>query len=142
MDYFFYGTLMDADVLGAVVGRAISPARLRPAVLAGYRRVYAKGASYPVLVPGGAEDLVEGRLFKDATAAEARRLRRYEGGHYGEATLKVTVTGEGSVEARTFLPRPGVAATAEPWEFRPWQRRHKRAYMRGFKDSMGDSAPA
>jgi gamma-glutamylcyclotransferase (GGCT)/AIG2-like uncharacterized protein YtfP len=135
MDYFFYGTLMDLDVLASVIGRRVASTRLKPATLAGYRRVYAKGATYPVLVPGDTDDRVVGHLFKDATVAEARRLRSYEGDLYDEVTLEVAVEKD-LVAARTFLPRGGTAATTKPWHLALWRRRHKRVYLHGLRISI------
>lgn len=130
MDYFFYGTLRDPDVLSLVLGRRVAPARVKPARLAGYRCFYAKGASFPVIVPGTPGDTVEGCVVQAVDAHEARRLRRYEGAQYSEATVSVTVEGQGTLAARVFVPRAGLVPTAEPWRLDAWQRRHKRDYLR------------
>ena len=46
MRFFFYGTLMDADIRRAVLGvRALAPAER--ATLDGWRRVKKAGVSYP-----------------------------------------------------------------------------------------------
>ena len=50
MRYFFFGTLMDQDVLSVVLGRRPAPGMIRSASLAGYRRFRARCESYPVLV--------------------------------------------------------------------------------------------
>jgi hypothetical protein len=49
--YFFYGTLMDAAVRAAVLGRALPADAVIAAELAGWRRVRRRGATYPVLGP-------------------------------------------------------------------------------------------
>ncbi len=46
--YFFYGTLMDAAVRAAVLGRLLPKTAIRAAELAGWRRVYRSGATFPV----------------------------------------------------------------------------------------------
>ncbi len=63
MDYFFYGTLMDPDVVARVAGGHRGPTPLEPADAEGFARVYVAGVSYPMLVPrpGGR---VEGRLAR------------------------------------------------------------------------------
>ncbi len=43
VEYFFYGTLMDGDVLARVVGQPVPPAPLEAAVVEGYRRLYVAG---------------------------------------------------------------------------------------------------
>lgn len=137
MDYFFYGTLRDPDVLSLVLGRRIAPVRLKPARLAGYRCFYVKGANFPVIVPGTPDDTVEGCVLQAVDAHEARRLRRYEGAQYSEATVSVAVEGRGTAAARVFRPRAGLAASEEPWRLDAWQRRHKRDYLRRVRGWMG-----
>ena len=137
MDYFFYGTLMDQDVLGAVLGRRIAPARLKPAVLVGYRCVYAKGVTYPALVPGAAGDAVTGCVMVGVTPPEAARLRRFEGADYREAPLTVTAEGRGERSAVVFLPRSRMVTTDRPWDLDAWRRRHKRDYLGRVRGWMG-----
>lgn len=126
MDFFFYGTLMDPDVLAAVVGRRILPARTQPATLAGFRRVGLKGTPYPVIVPGAAADTVAGVVVAGLTAADVRNLKRFEGAAYGIETVSVSLGGGATANARVFVPTKGVAATDTEWDFETWRRRHKR----------------
>jgi gamma-glutamylcyclotransferase (GGCT)/AIG2-like uncharacterized protein YtfP len=126
--YFFYGSLMDADVLSAVTGERIPPGRLIPARLAGYERLCARYNVFPVLVEyPGAE--VAGMLVRGIDAAAARRLARYEGPDYVLAKRSIT-TAEGNEEAFVFLyARPG-RSSGKPWNFDAWRRRHKRRLLR------------
>lgn len=64
---FFFGTLMDLDVLTYLLERPVDVADLRPATIQGFRRARATGASYPVLVPEPGSR-VDGRLLRRATA--------------------------------------------------------------------------
>ena len=48
--FFFYGTLMDRDVLAHVVDREVADDELFPAILHGVRRVAVPGFTYPRLV--------------------------------------------------------------------------------------------
>jgi len=134
MRFFFYGTLMDADVLAAVVGRRIGSARFRDATLDGFRRVYRLGAWYPILLddPGGR---VEGVVVSALTVADAARLDSFEGSEYRRATRTVAVSGEGAVEAEVYLTRPGVPASDQSWELDVWRRRHRTAYLRRVRQS-------
>jgi Gamma-glutamyl cyclotransferase, AIG2-like len=50
MRFFFYGTLLDRDVMALVLGRRLPPAAYAAAVLRGHARRRAKGASYPTLM--------------------------------------------------------------------------------------------
>ncbi len=50
MDYFFFGTMRDRDVLELVVGRPVTDADTEAAALPGYRLARAIDDSYPALV--------------------------------------------------------------------------------------------
>ncbi len=129
MEYFFYGTLMDGDVLARVVGQPVPPARMDAAVVEGYRRLYVAGAWYPMLVPepGGR---VEGRLVSGIDAAAAARIANFESDAYELEALPVRAARRGPVRALAFMARPGVAASPEEWDLASWRRRHKRTYLR------------
>ncbi len=129
MDYFFYGTLMDGDVLARVVGRRVPPAHMEAAVIEGYRRLYVAGAWYPMLVPEPC-GRVGGRLVSGIDAAQAARIARFESDAYELEALPVQAARRGAVRALTFMARPGVAASAEDWDLPSWRRRHKPAYLR------------
>lgn len=126
MDFFFYGTLMDPDVLAAVIGRKMLPGRMKPATLAGWRRVGLKGTPYPAIVPGAAADTVAGIVVAELTAADVRNLKRFEGAAYDIETVSVTLDGGEAVSASAFVPGKSVAATDVEWDFETWRRRHKR----------------
>jgi hypothetical protein len=97
MEYFFYGTLMDDDVLGAVIGRRPLPACRATARLRGYRRVFKRWATYPVLIeePGAS---VDGVLVHGISRREAVRLDRFEGALYREAEVCVEILAEPPAE--------------------------------------------
>lgn len=139
-DYFFYGSLMDADVLSAVAGERIPPARLIPARLPGYERLGMRHGVFPVLVEyPGAE--VAGMLVRGIDADVARRLARYEGPGYILARRTVT-TADGSVAANVFIAaRPG-RTSGRIWDFEAWTRRHKRRLLRALaKDRAARATP-
>ena len=48
---FFFGTLMDLDVLTYLLERPVDLDDLCPAAITGFRRVRVLGAGYPVLTP-------------------------------------------------------------------------------------------
>ncbi len=138
MEYFFYGTLMDKDVLARVVGRPVPPARMEAAVVEGYRRLYVAGAWYPMLVPapGGR---VEGRLVSAIDARAAARIAQFESDAYALEALPVRAARRGAVRALTFMARPGVVAASEEWDLASWRRCHKRTYLRLVGDWMAGS---
>ena len=128
MDYFFYGTLMDTDVLARVIGRRLPAGSTEPAVIEGYARVYAAGACYPVLVPALA-GRVEGLLVSGIGARAAARLYDFESDSYELRRMSVVAARRRRLSALTFMGRPGRAASLDPWELESWRRRHKREYL-------------
>jgi hypothetical protein len=125
--FFFYGTLMDRDLLSAVLGRRVWPRALAPAVLRGYRRSSVHGASYPVVLPqrGG---LVAGVILCGVSVVESARLSAYEGDGY---ELVRTLAGEPLRTVLLFKPKPGFFdATPRRWTLAGWRLRHKRSAMK------------
>ena len=138
---FFFGTLMDPDVLGLVIGRPVARAALEPARLEGFRRLRVEGASYPMLV-ADPEGVVEGRLWREASAADRARLDAYEGEGYERVPVEVeTASGERLV-AEVYLGRPGrLRPSVEPWDLASWQARFKRHYLAHGEELVGAELP-
>jgi len=130
-DLFFYGTLMDADVLAAVLGAPrVDARRLVPATLAGYRRFRLVGRSYPSLVPADADARVDGLLFKRCTPGEWARLAAYEDREYQVRTVTVE-TPAGPRRAKAFLGGPAHRRldAGRDWHFARWLQRDKAGYL-------------
>ncbi len=134
MRYFFYGTLMDTEVLGAVIGRRIPAASRRRAFIHGYQRVYRAGAWYPILV-ADAESRVEGVLVSALTAADAARLTAFEGDEYDLVEVPVTSARGDVTLANVFIPVPGVPGSSREWTFQEWRRKHRKEYVRRTRTS-------
>jgi CBS domain-containing protein len=126
--FFFYGTLLDHDVMALVIGRRLPPAAFVPARLKGHVRRRAKGVSHPIVVrdPGGE---VEGVVVGGLTKRDVERLSAFEGTRYRIAPLKVTVDGVLKTvsvfepKEERFQPVDGV------WDLALWQGRYKRAFL-------------
>jgi hypothetical protein len=126
--FFFYGTLLDHDVMALVIGRRLPPAAFVPARLKGHVRRRAKGVSHPIVVrdPGGE---VEGVVVGGLTKRDVERLSAFEGPRYRIAPLKVTVDGVLKTvsvfepKEESFQPVDGV------WDLVLWQGRYKRAFI-------------
>jgi len=131
--FFFYGTLLDADLQAAVIGRAVSSDALVPASISGFRRVRAAGQTYPMLVPGLATDRVDGAVASGFARQEIERLIAYEGEGYVLTTLPALLADGGTTTAQVFLPvAGGLKASNEPWDLATWQREDKpRTLARG-----------
>jgi len=109
MRLFLYGTLLDAGRLARLAGDPRLPARLRPAVLRGFRRVAGAGG-YPTLAPDRAGQ-VEGAVLS-VSAGALRRLQAYEGPRYRLTPVRAA-TEAGPVVAFAWIAG---AATRRPWE--------------------------
>lgn len=137
--FFFYGTLMDPLVLAAVLRRPVDRLRLRPALLAGFRRVLHRTATYPVLIADKAAE-VDGMLATGLTAGDARRLVAYEGPDYHLASLPVRAGAGGTVDAGVFLPVRDEVASADPWSFETWRRQFREQFLRQLRRSRDAAA--
>src|SRR5262245_16383987 len=81
MRFFFYGTLLDRDVMALVLGRRLPPAAYAAAVLRGHARRRAKGASYPTLMRDPAA-YVPGAVVGGLSSRDVARLSAFEGPGY------------------------------------------------------------
>jgi hypothetical protein len=133
---FFFGTLMDEDVLTVVLGHPLTALGLQPARLTGWRRVSIAGRSYPMLIPhatGG----VDGILVHGLDERDRCRLDYYEGPEYRMGTVTVRTDDERDVLAATYLCQPDVVAGGrEEWRLDTWRMRHKRAALARIRSLM------
>lgn len=125
--FFFYGTLVDADIRTAVLGKFTKNETVTPAYLPDWRRVGLRGRTYPVIVPytGAVVDGVAVSFADGAERPVTELLTSFEGDEYRLARLELS-TGEAvSVFAGSRRCHP----TGRVWSFPDWQRRHKRAFL-------------
>jgi hypothetical protein len=127
MAYFFFGTLIDREVLATVLDRPVAGDELRRAWLHGYRRVRAARVSYPILVaaPGL---VVGGVVFQPRRTLDDVRIRHFEDGEYAEHWSVVRLPGGRRLAARVFLPLEALQATDEAWDLGGWASAHKAAH--------------
>lgn len=128
---FFYGSLLDEDVRAAVLG-ALAPEAVAPATLAGWRRVTAPGAIFPIVLraPGAT---VDGVIARDMSAAAVRRLDAYEGTGYRLEPVQVTLADGTACDAQVYVPVRSFAGSGKPWDLEDWRRRHKRRFLARMK---------
>lgn len=146
MRFFFFGTLMDRDVMAVVLGRAPGHLVRRPAALAGHRRVQVAGETFPMLTPDPA-GTVEGVLTDGLAASELDRILFFESVEYASRAVEVVADGSDRVTAQAFLPSERAGEGASLWDFADWQRQHKAQALREAVIWMGlhghlDSAEA
>ena len=120
---FVYGTLQDADVLGAVLGRPVDTAGLRRVTAPGYRAVAYPGRIYPALV-ASATGAAPGLLLEHLTELDIAVLDAFEGDEYRREPIMVLMNGtRHAVEA--YLPVLAIAASAPAWSLSRWTMAHK-----------------
>lgn len=139
---FFFGTLMDLEVLAKVLARPVDPAELEPARLAGWRRVRARDRGYPLLLPepGGR---VDGLLLVSPSARDVARVRHFESGEYEPAPVTVERADGGQVAAEVFLAlEPVLASDGEPWDLAAWAATEKAALLARCAGWMADFVEA
>lgn len=134
---FFFGTLMDVDVLAYVLARPVDLDALVPAWIEGFRRVGSGAGSYPVLVPepGGR---VEGRLLRRASRRDIARINHYESGEYRAELRPVRGPDGAERPAWLYLGLDHLGTTDEPWELATWQARHKDGFFAACDGWMAD----
>ncbi len=132
---FFYGTLCHIPVLSTVLGRSLTDADLRPAVLPDHAAYWVGGQSYPMIVPqpgAAAQGLFVDGLGPDDIA----RLDFYEGGHdYALRWVEVT-TDRGPQRAQVYFADHGDAAGA-PWVLDDWVAQWGALTVLAAQDAMG-----
>lgn len=138
---FFFGTLMDLDVLTYLLERPIDVADLHPATVHGFRRMGVAGASYPMLLRDEAA-AVEGRLLRRATRRDIARINHYESEEY-RAELHNVATADGAETAAwLYLGLDHMLPAEEPWSLARWQAEHKARFFEacdGWMCDFGDT---
>lgn len=128
--YFFYGTLIDADVRAAVIGRPAADAAAIEDTLSGWRRVFMAGRTYPVIIPSPAHAVPGVRVVIPGERAR-QRLTYFEGPEYRIARLMLNSGEEADVFVGSKQSKPGVRS----WDFDAWQRRDKAKFMARIRSS-------
>jgi len=118
MRIFFFGSLMDRDFLGLVLGRDVSDLHLEPAVLHGFQRRRARGETFPVLVPHPGGE-VAGLVIEGVSADEVGRLCYYETPDYALHPYPVETAVERS-HAHVFIATGRLDVEDAHWEFDAW----------------------
>ncbi|RAU20679.1 gamma-glutamylcyclotransferase [Paramagnetospirillum kuznetsovii] len=121
---FFFGTLMDVEMLSAVLGRTPAAAEREAAFLRGMRRVYVANRPYPMLIPQ-AGGRVEGLLVHGLGDRDIERLGYYEGWEYVPEPVTVRTLAGREVATEMFTASSGVLPDSRDWKLDLWQRKHK-----------------
>lgn len=126
--YFFFGTLMDRDVLELVLARPVADDRFEPATLDGYRRVRVWKDSFPMLV-ADPDASVEGIVYQTRNADEDARILFFEDFDYGLLPCRPR-TEAGVVDAMFCGIDTSVEPSDEVWTLDAWAQRHKPGFLK------------
>ena len=124
MNLFLYGSLMDPDIVAAVVGWV--PTTF-PGRVAGWLRVTYPGVPYPLLVRMQLSPhlhSVTGLVWRDVPAEALKRMDKFEGKQY---TREVVYT-EDDVECQMYIEK---ACLTEEWDFKRFQAVNKKNMFNG-----------
>lgn len=121
--FFFYGSLMDLELLEAVLGRAPDHLSFTPGWLAGYAAETAAGYSFPTLVEDRAAR-TDGLLTHGLSDDDVARIAYFEDTEYAPTVLDIA-TAESDVAAQVFMATTALKSTGELWSFERWRRNHK-----------------
>jgi hypothetical protein len=128
MRFFFFGTLMDADILSLVIGRTVNDGALRPARLPGFRRVAVKAATYPIILRDEGAS-VDGVIVDGISVRERALLEDYEGTRYRLVSRPI-VFNEEPGHALVFEPvESAFESSGEDWDFERWRNQEKTRFM-------------
>lgn len=124
---FFFGTLMDFDVVEIVLGRRFTEDEFISGTLRGYARRKALNEGYPVLVPelDGEVDVV---VIGNITEVEKARLAFFESNEYEYRPFNIE-TGSGIVSAEGFASLDHFDASEEHWHLSLWQATEKPQFL-------------
>jgi len=127
LDFFFYGTLCDADVRRTVIGRETA---VSPAALEGYEAVPVEHGRFPILLFQQGRSAA-GVVCAGLSVEEAARLGLYEheGRDYTARQMPVRETGGATRKAWAFLPLAALRRGPGRWDLAEWQRFAKADFL-------------
>ncbi len=128
MNWFFFGSLMDQEVLEIVVGRTVLENEMIVAELPGYRRISVANESYPALAHTP-NQVVEGVLIESLDASEALRIMYFEGEEYKPEEVQLRLKNQKPVSAFCFLPTPDLKVLDLEWDFDKWRQDHLNDFL-------------
>ncbi|WEK04349.1 MAG: gamma-glutamylcyclotransferase [Candidatus Devosia phytovorans] len=126
---FVYGTLQDADILGAVLGRSIDVRSLRTATAPLYSAVIFPDRVYPALVSTPGQHAA-GLLLESLRPADLEALDAFEGDEYRRGTLDVLVDGT-TIAAEAYFPVITISSDQPAWTLADWTAHHKPSVLDG-----------
>ena len=121
--FFFYGSLMDRELLEAVLGRDASDLKFTPGWLKGYVAEIAANYSFPTMVEHRS-GRVDGLVVEHLTAADVERIAYFEDEEY-TPTVADIATADTEVSAHIYVATARLKSSGKTWSFDHWRRHDK-----------------
>ncbi|MEO0618861.1 MAG: gamma-glutamylcyclotransferase family protein [Pseudomonadota bacterium] len=125
---FFFGTLMDLDVLEIVSGQSRAQLTCAPASAEGVVQRNVIGQDFPVLVDAPGAHMT-GRIVYGLTETARDRILFYEGEEYRVCDITVRTADGGKVACHYFADNAVYEISDVPWDFDAWQRTQKTEFL-------------
>jgi hypothetical protein len=125
--FFFYGSLMDLELLEAVLDRAAPDLTFTSGWLTGYAAEVADGYTFPTLAERR-RNRVDGVVTRGLSREDVARIAYFEDTEYAPAVLDIA-TAEGDIAAHVLMATAALKSTGEPWRFDHWRKHHKPALL-------------
>lgn len=126
--FFFFGTLMDPEVLRLVVGRTIPKRNIKGAEIDDYRRVFVQGRDFPILTPS-LKSSVAGILVENLEQRDIARIDEFEDNGYCRTRCDIKM-GDGTARnAWVYLATQSLIASEQEWIFEDWLRDYRSSFL-------------
>ena len=143
MNIFTYGSLMFERVWTVVVAGTYRKTNAR---LFGYQRRKIRGEAYPALVPGTADDWVDGVVYLDVGQRDAARLDRFEGSYYSKKREICSLPDGSRISTWVYVFKEKFADLVEPqtWDPEWFKKKAIHTFMAAYQGYrwIDDSADA
>jgi Gamma-glutamyl cyclotransferase, AIG2-like len=122
--FFFYGSLMDRDMLEAVLGRTTRHLTFTPGWLPGYVAQTARGYTFPTLIEHRT-GRVDGTVTQGLTQDDVDRIVYFEDTDEYAPLVVDIATAKTDVAAQIFMATTALPSTGEAWSFDRWRKHDK-----------------
>lgn len=135
--YFFFGTLMDLEVLGIVLNRPVRTDELVPAKLAGFVRMKVSDGPYPMLVED-ARGVVDGKVFDAVSEEDDARILFFEDYDYEMLACRPILDSGERIDALFCGADTSLLQSSnEEWSLASWPPAHRSGFLAVSRIYMG-----
>lgn len=135
MHWFFFGSLLDTDVLRIVLDSPLQTLHRQTALLPGFARYRVEQETFPALAAHD-ESCVEGLLVGGLSEEDGRRICFFEGDEFVLQQHYVQTQDGATHQALVFRATELITLSSEPWHLNHWQQQHKPLYLQMTREWM------